>query len=45
MGATALTTTLVDNMRARRWRAFDPQLFLYMGLLIALGVCIGYSAG
>jgi rod shape determining protein RodA len=45
MGATALTTTLVDNVRARRWRAFDTQLFLYMGLLIALGVVMGYSAG
>src|SRR5688572_10062196 len=45
MGATALTATLVDNVRARRWRAFDVQLFLYMLLLIALGVVMGYSAG
>jgi rod shape determining protein RodA len=45
MGAVAATTTLVDNMRARRWRAFDLQLFVYMLLLIAFGVVMGYSAG
>jgi len=45
MGAAAVTTTLVDNVRARRWRAFDLQLFLYMLLLIAFGVVMGYSAG
>jgi rod shape determining protein RodA len=45
MGATTFTTTLVDNVRARRWRSFDAQLFLYMGLLIVLGVVMGYSAG
>jgi rod shape determining protein RodA len=45
MGAVAATTTLVDNVRARRWRAFDLQLFLYMILLIAFGVVMGYSAG
>ena len=45
MGAVAVTTTLVDNVRARRWRAFDVQLFLYMLLLIAFGVVMGYSAG
>ncbi|HSJ75761.1 MAG TPA: FtsW/RodA/SpoVE family cell cycle protein, partial [Gemmatimonadales bacterium] len=45
MGAVAATTTLVDNVRARRWRAFDLQLFLYMLLLIAFGVVMGYSAG
>ncbi len=45
MGATTLTAPLVDNVRARRWRAFDVQLFLYMLLLIALGVVMGYSAG
>ncbi len=44
MGAAAVTTTLVDKVRARRWRAFDPQLFLYMLLLIAFGVVMGYSA-
>ncbi|HET7521677.1 MAG TPA: rod shape-determining protein RodA [Candidatus Limnocylindria bacterium] len=41
----AVTTTLVDNVRARRWRAFDVQLSLYMLLLIAFGVVMGYSAG
>ena len=45
MGAVAATTTLVDNVRARRWRAFDLQLFVYMLLLIAFGVVMGYSAG
>ena len=45
MGAVAATTTLVDTVRARRWRAFDLQLFLYMLLLIAFGVVMGYSAG
>jgi rod shape determining protein RodA len=45
MGAAALTTTLVDNVRGKRWRAFDTQLALYMVLLIAFGVVMGYSAG
>jgi rod shape determining protein RodA len=45
MGAAAVTTTFVDNVRTRRWRAFDMQLFLYMLLLIAFGVVMGYSAG
>jgi rod shape determining protein RodA len=45
MGAVAATTTIVDNVRARRWRAFDLQLFVYMLLLIAFGVVMGYSAG
>jgi rod shape determining protein RodA len=44
MGATAVTATLVDNVRGRRWRAFDLQLFLYVVLLIAFGVVMGYSA-
>jgi rod shape determining protein RodA len=44
MGATAVTATLVGNVRTRRWRAFDLQLFLYVVLLIAFGVVIGYSA-
>ena len=44
MGATAVTATLVDSVRTRRWRAFDLQLFLYLMLLIAFGVVIGYSA-
>jgi rod shape determining protein RodA len=45
MGAAAVTTTLVDTVRARRWRAFDVQLFLYMLLLIVFGAVMGYSAG
>ncbi|MGH2457086.1 MAG: FtsW/RodA/SpoVE family cell cycle protein, partial [Candidatus Limnocylindria bacterium] len=44
MGATTLTTTLVDNVRARRWRAFDGQLLLYVVLLIGMGVVMSYSA-
>ena len=45
MGAAAVTSTLVDNVKARRWRAFDLQLFLYVLLLIGFGVVMGYSAG
>jgi rod shape determining protein RodA len=45
MGAIAVTSTLVDNVKARRWRAFDLQLFLYVTLLIGFGVVMGYSAG
>ncbi len=45
MGATTLTATLVDNVRARRWRSFDLQLCLYMVLLIVLGLVMGYSVG
>jgi rod shape determining protein RodA len=45
MSATTLTSTFVENVRARRWRVFDLQLFLYVVLLIALGVVMGYSAG
>lgn len=44
MGAVAVTTSLVENVRARRWRSFDLQLFLYMLLLIVFGVVMGYSA-
>jgi rod shape determining protein RodA len=44
MGAAAVTTTLVDNVRGRRWRAFDLQLFLFLALLIAFGIVMGYSA-
>jgi rod shape determining protein RodA len=44
MGATAVTATFVDTVRTRRWRAFDLQLFLYLMLLIAFGVVMGYSA-
>jgi rod shape determining protein RodA len=44
MSATAVTATLVESVRTRRWRAFDLQLFLYLVLLIAFGVVMGYSA-
>jgi rod shape determining protein RodA len=44
MGATTVTASLVDNVRGRRWRAFDLQLFLYLLLLIAFGAVMGYSA-
>ena len=44
MGAAAVTSSLVDNVRAKRWRAFDLQLFLFMLLLIVFGVVMGYSA-
>jgi rod shape determining protein RodA len=45
VGAVAVTTSLVENVRARRWRSFDLQLFLYMLLLIVFGVVMSYSAG
>jgi rod shape determining protein RodA len=45
MGAVAVTASLVENVRARRWRSFDLQLFLYMLLLIVFGVVMSYSAG
>ncbi|MCA1588275.1 MAG: rod shape-determining protein RodA [Chloroflexi bacterium] len=39
------TATFVGSLRARRWRRFDAQLFLYVLLLVAFGVVMGYSAG
>ncbi|TMB58120.1 MAG: rod shape-determining protein RodA [Chloroflexi bacterium] len=42
MGTVA--STFVDTLSVRRWRWFDVQLFLYMGLLIVFGVVVGYSA-
>jgi len=39
-----VSATFVDTLRSRRWRAFDLQLFLYVGLLIVFGAVIGYSA-
>jgi rod shape determining protein RodA len=44
MGATTVTTSLVANVRDRRWHAFDIQLFVYLLLLIGFGVVMGYSA-
>jgi rod shape determining protein RodA len=38
------TATLVETFRSRDWRHFDVQLLLYVVLLIALGVVMGYSA-
>jgi rod shape determining protein RodA len=42
MGTVA--SPFVDTLSVRRWRWFDMQLLLYMGLLIVFGVVIGYSA-
>src|SRR5688500_560804 len=42
---SATTATFVDTVRARTWRSFDPQLLLYVLLLVAVGVVMGYSAG
>lgn len=39
------TATLVGSQRVRVWRHFDPQLLLYVALLVAFGVLMGYSAG
>ncbi len=38
------TATFVEVTRARRWRAFDWQLLLYVVLLVGLGIVMGYSA-
>ena len=38
------TATLVDSVKARDWRYFDLQLLLYVLLLIAVGIVMGYSA-
>ena len=39
------TAAFVETFRARDWRHFDAQLLLYVVLLIAVGVVMGYSAG
>jgi rod shape determining protein RodA len=41
---SAATATFVESFRARSWRYFDVQLLLYVILLIAVGVVMGYSA-
>jgi rod shape determining protein RodA len=41
---SSATATFVDVNQARRWRAFDSQLLLYVVLLIGFGVVMGYSA-
>jgi rod shape determining protein RodA len=40
----AATTTFVDTVRERAWRAFDWQLLLYVALIIGFGIVLGYSA-
>ena len=37
------TATFVDSMKARDWRHFDVQLLLYVLLLVAIGLAVGYS--
>ncbi len=44
MGAVGATSLLAASARTRSWRRFDVQLFLYVALLIAFGVVMGYSA-
>ncbi|MEP7081485.1 MAG: FtsW/RodA/SpoVE family cell cycle protein [Chloroflexota bacterium] len=39
------TATFVGSLRVRLWRHFDPQLLLYVVLLVGFGVLMGYSAG
>jgi len=39
------TATFVGSLRVRLWRQFDPQLLLYVVLLVSFGVLMGYSAG
>jgi rod shape determining protein RodA len=38
------TATVVEVANARRWRAFDWQLLLYLLLLVGFGAVMGYSA-
>ena len=38
------TATFVDIGKARRWRAFDWQLLLYLLLLVGFGMVMGFSA-
>ena len=38
------TATFVEGAKARRWRAFDWQLLLYLLLLVGFGAVMGYSA-
>ncbi len=38
------TATFVDIRKARRWRAFDWQLLLYLLLLVGFGMVMGFSA-
>lgn len=39
------TSSLSGTVRARQWRGFDLQLLLFVSLLIAFGVLMGYSVG
>lgn len=39
------TSSLTGTVRARQWRGFDLQLLLFVSLLIAFGVLMGYSVG
>ena len=43
MGVAA--ATFMESVKGRDWRHFDLQLFVYVMLLIGLGVVLGYSAG
>jgi rod shape determining protein RodA len=38
------TATFVEIRKARRWRAFDWQLLLYLLLLVGFGMVMGFSA-
>jgi rod shape determining protein RodA len=37
------TAAFVESVRAKTWRHFDVQLLLYVVLLVAIGLAIGYS--
>jgi rod shape determining protein RodA len=39
-----VATATLTTVRERAWRAFDWQLLLYVGLVVAFGVVMGYSA-
>ena len=39
-----VSSTLRSTIAGREWRTFDVQLFVYVVLLIGIGVVMGYSA-
>jgi rod shape determining protein RodA len=41
---STVAATFVEMSKARRWRAFDWQLLLYVVLLVGFGIVMGYSA-
>jgi rod shape determining protein RodA len=40
-----LTAGLAGSVKGRQWRGFDLPLLIFLGLLIAFGLLMGYSVG